>query len=313
MAFQLKYRPKTLKGIVGNEDVVEALEVMLAKKKSEIPHSILLQGPAGCGKTTIARILAKRLGIEVPSSNFIECNASDDRGINEMRDIIAKSHLKPIGQKYKMYLLDEAHMLTVPAQNALLKILEDTPRHTFFVIATTDPQKLNKAIKSRCTTFTVSELGSIELVKLLRRICKKEGKPEYDKKTLKLIAKKSMGSPREAVKLLDQVINIDDPEKAIKAIKNFSSDEADVPAFCKILMNPGDKWADLAPMVKAVDNSKAESTRIGILAYLTAVLLNSKGGRADFLVRIMECFEDNYYNTGKAGLAISCYEASLVQ
>ncbi len=165
-----KYRPKTLAGVVGNETTVNLLRNML--EKGTIPHTILLQGASGCGKTTLARILQRSL--ECSEIDFIELNCSDFRGVDTIRDIAKQMHFSPTGGKCRIWLLDEVHQMTKDAQNAALKILEDTPSHVYFLLCTTDPQKLISTIRNRCCQLSVEHLSEASLRMLIDRVLKKE-------------------------------------------------------------------------------------------------------------------------------------------
>ena len=171
MSLYLKYRPKDLSQIKGNKSLVDSLNNMLSNKET-CPHTFLLHGPTGCGKTTIARIIANELGCH--ERDFIEINTADLRGIDTSREIINRSQFAPIQGSIMVWLIDECHKLTNDAQNALLKLLEDTPKHIYIILCTTDPQKLLSTIKGRCIQFQVSPLNDIEMFQLLRRIVRDE-------------------------------------------------------------------------------------------------------------------------------------------
>lgn len=210
-----KYRPQTWDEIRGNEETVEGLRSVFSKPPRKRPRVFLLIGPSGCGKTTIARIMKKELGCS--DFEYFEINAADTRGIDCIREIILDCEFLPLFGEFKLYVLDEVHQLTTEAQNALLKVLEDTPEHVYFILLTTDPEEIIEAIKTRCATYRVNPLPPSMIRDLLDWVCKEEKKKVRDE-LLEAISKVCNGSPRQAQVLLDQIINVDDPKKALKIV-----------------------------------------------------------------------------------------------
>ena len=155
-----KHRPKNLKRVFGQSVAIGTLKPLIEAK--QVPHSLLLTGPSGCGKTTLARILVKEL--KCAKADFMEVNCADFRGIDTVRDIRTRMMQAPIGGDCRVWLIDEAHMLTSAAQTAFLKMLEDTPDHIYFFLATTHPQKLLKTIKTRCTEIKLKEMTAKYLI-----------------------------------------------------------------------------------------------------------------------------------------------------
>ena len=202
MPLHLKYRPKNFSEFVGNPGTVEALETVLAKPKNEIPHAFLFCGPSGCGKTTLARIVKNELGCS--NEDFIEIDSGDFRGIDTIRDIRQNMVFRPLSGGIRVWLLDECHQLSKDAQNAFLKALEDTPEHVYFLLATTEPEKLLKTIRTRCARFDVHPLSERMMVRHLRKITEKEGK-KVPNEVLSQIASDSLGSVRQALVILDKI------------------------------------------------------------------------------------------------------------
>lgn len=214
----LKYRPQT----VAELDVVsvrESLGSILASGK--MPHAFLFAGPRGSGKTSSARILAKSVNCEGKQKpcnkcaacvsitrgtnvDVVEMDAASNRGIDDARALKENIRLAPIGAKYKVYIIDEAHMLTTEAANALLKTLEEPPEHAIFVLCTTEKHKLLDTVVSRCVQINFRQPTIAEAVESLKRVVKAEGL-EADKKTLEMVARAAEGGLRDGRKILEQI------------------------------------------------------------------------------------------------------------
>jgi len=228
IAFYLKYRPQTLGELVGQEAVKKTL--LLSFLNSKLSHAYLFVGPRGTGKTSTARILAKMINCEgkgasgkgeVPCNecstcvsitdgsnmDLIEIDAASNRGIEDIRSLRDKIKLAPSSCKKKVYIIDEVHMLTTEAFSALLKTLEEPPSHVLFILATTESSKIPQTILSRVQRLDFKLATSSELLEALERIVKKED-IDIDQEALKALVKKSDGSFRDGVKLLDQIASI---------------------------------------------------------------------------------------------------------
>lgn len=221
MTLYLKYRPQTFEEL--DSDSVRSKLTSLVLSDS-LPHAFLFAGPKGTGKTSAARILAKYLNCENPvsgepcnkcphclaitkgqSMDVIELDAASNRGIDDIRSLRDQVALAPASAKKKIYILDEAHMLTTEAANAFLKTLEEPPSHVVFILATTDPQKLPPTILSRLTTINFSKATLSEISRQLSRVAKGEGL-SLDKASVNSIATASDGSFRDAIKILEDLI-----------------------------------------------------------------------------------------------------------
>jgi DNA polymerase-3 subunit gamma/tau len=224
IALYRKYRPQVFEDVVEQGTVVKILQEALKQKK--IAHAYLFAGPKGTGKTSIARIFAKGLNCEngptpVPcmkceqcititngtNLDVIEIDAASNRGIDEIRDLKEKVQYAPVSARYKVYIIDEAHMLTMQAFNALLKTLEEPPENVVFILATTEPEKIPATIISRCERFYFKPISTKGLINKIKEIAQKENAKITDSAAL-LIARFATGSLRNALSLLDQAITM---------------------------------------------------------------------------------------------------------
>jgi DNA polymerase III subunit gamma/tau len=223
MSFYRTHRPQLLQEI-DNVAVREAVLRMLGKPVAELPHAFFFSGPKGTGKTTVARLIAKLYNCEnlSPKSgpcgvcgqcltiakgtnmDVLEIDAASNRGIDEIRGLRDRIGLMPSGAKHTIYIIDEVHMLTNEAFNALLKTLEEPPAHAVFVLATTDPQKVPATVKSRCLTLNFKKATKEEITGTLKRIVERE-KLQIEDSALEVLVASADGSFRDAVKLLEQV------------------------------------------------------------------------------------------------------------
>lgn len=196
-----KYRPTKFKEVVGQPEVVETL--LAAVTAGKPAHAYLLAGSRGTGKTSVARILAHELG--VTPNDLYEIDAASNRGIDEIRELREAVRTLPFESPYKIYIIDEVHMLTKEAFNALLKTLEEPPAHVIFILATTELHKLPETIISRCQTFRFRQPTLAELKQTLLKIAKAEA-CKLDGEAADLLALLSEGSFRDALGLLQKVI-----------------------------------------------------------------------------------------------------------
>ncbi|MEA3253543.1 MAG: DNA polymerase III subunit gamma/tau, partial [Chloroflexota bacterium] len=213
-----KWRPQALSEVVGQEPVTETLRH--AVESGKIGHAYLFCGPRGTGKTSTGRILAKAVNCpnqkegepcnncdmcrsitEGRALDVIEIDAASNRGIDEVRSLREKANYAPGPARYKVYIVDEVHMLTEAASNALLKTLEEPPGHVIFILATTEPHKVIATIVSRCQRFNFRRLSQTAVTGKLELICQKEG-VRIEAESLRLIARAATGSLRDAENIL---------------------------------------------------------------------------------------------------------------
>jgi DNA polymerase-3 subunit gamma/tau len=202
VALYRKYRPQTFKDVVGQEQAVELLTSAI--KQGKVSHAYLFCGGRGTGKTTVARIVAREIGCN--DEDIIEIDAASNRGIDEIRELREAVRTAPFSSPYKVYIVDEAHMLTKEAANALLKTLEEPPSHVIFILATTDPDKLPSTIVSRCQKVVFRSPDVETLAARLIYVADQEGGPKITKESARRIAAHGKGSYRDALGVLEQVL-----------------------------------------------------------------------------------------------------------
>lgn len=204
----LKYRPSTFEDVVGQQHVTRTL--INSIKENKIPSALLFCGPRGVGKTSSARIFAREINDyskeDELSFNIFELDAASNNKADDIRDLIEKVRIPPQKGKYKVYIIDEVHMLSKHAENAFLKTLEEPPPYVVFILATTEKNKILPTIISRCQIYDFNRIKELEIVEYLNQICKKEN-IDFELPALNLIAKKSDGSMRDSLTILDRVVN----------------------------------------------------------------------------------------------------------
>lgn len=202
IALYRKYRPQGFDEVVGQEHIVSVLQN--EAKTGKMAHAYLFSGSRGTGKTSIARIFAKAIGVN--PEDIYEIDAASNRGIDEVRAIRDSVHTFPYSSKYKVYIVDEVHMLTKEAWNAFLKTLEEPPEHCIFIMATTEQHKLPDTVVSRCETFSFKKPTHSALVGSVLKVAEAE-KYELEKKSASLIATLADGSFRDALSILQKAIH----------------------------------------------------------------------------------------------------------
>ena len=218
IALYRKYRPESFEEVIGQDHIVKAIGGAL--KAGKVAHAYLLCGPRGTGKTTIARIIAHELGSSV--NDIYEMDAASNRGIDDVRDIRENVRTLPFDSKYKIYILDEVHMFTKDAWNALLKTIEEPPEHVIFILATTELEKVPETIVSRCQSFIFKKPTDVILTQVVSNVSKKEGYV-IEEGGAELIALLADGAFRDALGTLQKVISFSKDKKiSLKEIEDIT-------------------------------------------------------------------------------------------
>ncbi|MDD8049141.1 MAG: DNA polymerase III subunit gamma/tau [Thomasclavelia sp.] len=235
LALYRAYRPQSFEDLAGQEHISTTLQNAI--KENKIAHAYLFAGPRGTGKTTVAKIFAKAINCTGDTNNppcnecdnckaitkgehpdVIEIDAASNNGVDEVRDLIEKVKYAPINGKYKVYIIDEVHMMSKGAFNALLKTLEEPPAHIVFILATTEPHKILPTIISRCQRFDFTRIEEKDIVKRMEYVLKEENK-NYEKEALSIIAKLADGGMRDALSILEQCLAYND-EVTVENVNN---------------------------------------------------------------------------------------------
>ncbi|MEQ1824411.1 MAG: DNA polymerase III subunit gamma/tau [Pirellula sp.] len=296
-----RYRPKTFSELVGQSTVAQAL--LSAIHSNRVGHAYLFTGARGVGKTSTARIFAKALNASAvangdfdPNSEIalaidagedmdvLEIDGASNRGIDEIRQLRANAAVRPSRARYKIYIIDEVHMLTTQAFNALLKTLEEPPGHVKFIFCTTDPEKIPITVLSRCQRFDFPPVHTEEIFERLKFICKNEG-TKADEAALRLLARRAAGSMRDSQSLLEQLLSFGGDTITVESVHAMlgTADETRLAAFAARLIE-----RDAAGALRELDSAASQGVDVGqlaeqLLGYLRDMMTVSVGGGADLV------------------------------
>lgn len=301
MGLYQKVRPKTFDDVLGQDHVVNPLRKMV--EADDLPSLILLGGPSGVGKTTIARII-RDLMVKKPEVNWIEVNAGTDGGIDKVRAIKDQMRSVPLGSKYKMWLIDEAHRVTEAAAQGFLVPTEDAPPHAKFIFSSSEPDKLPRALQTRASRFDLRPLADDDIMELLRTVSAVEG-VEISKEVMKEITANCEGSARQAVVMLEQAAAAKDDDEALEIVQRAGTSKESY-NLCKILLEG--TWEGALKALKASEKD-AESVRRGVLAYMSKGVVDGwlKGPRQKQALLAIKLFQFLFAN-GMSDLVLATWE-----
>ena len=302
-ALYRKYRPKNFNEMIGQDVIVKTLQNAISRNK--ISHAYLFTGPRGTGKTSTAKIFAKTINCEQPENgipcekcvcctqinnqqnvDIIEIDAASNNGVDEIRELKNKVNLVPSISKYKVYIIDEVHMLSTSAFNALLKTLEEPPSHVIFILATTDPHKVLPTILSRCQRYDFKKVSESKIYDRLKYVCEQE-KITIDDSALKEISRLANGGLRDALSILDQVAAYSNDTITEKNVHDVNGTITQNDLKIMILSLTNDDLLNIFNIIDDYDNSGKNFVKLieEIILFYKNVLLIKK---------IPNYFDNNY-------------------
>jgi DNA polymerase-3 subunit gamma/tau len=302
MPLQTINRPATFSQFLGNTEAIASLKSVLAREE-DVPHVFLITGPAGAGKTTLAYIIRNELKCNQVDTYLY--NAANARGIDTIREITENAQYSPLYSKTKFIIMDEVHQLTPQAQESLLLPLENPPKQTYFILCTTEPQKLKVSLKRRCHQIILKAVTEKAIKDFLVEVVKEEGIENGFAQAITHISQNCGGSYGMALSMLDSIIDIEDDVKAYKAVSAIVAEvDAEAIDICRAVTKRD--WREIQTLWKSYKGDP-ESTRISVLNYLAAVLLNSTGTQATAVAEQMSYFLEPVQYSKKAGLLLAIY------
>ncbi|KKN56721.1 hypothetical protein LCGC14_0569500 [marine sediment metagenome] len=311
MPLHIDYRPNDFDQVIGNTSTIKSMLTILERENKDFPHAIMLHGPRGTGKTTLAYIWAKHLGcppeIKKGETNidFREIDTAQQTGVDTARDIRGEIRYRPINSDVRVYLLDECHKMSPAFQNGMLKATEKPPSFVYFILCTTEPNKIIPTLTSRCMKFATEKASDIDLQNLALDIFESEGLINISSDILNALVKSADGAPRELLINMDKILDLD-PDEMMEAI--IQVDQQQVIDLCRALIKK-QPWSAIAQILQGIKDNP-EQVRLAVMGYMSTVLLNNDRLDSHALL-IMNCFKDPNFNNGKPGLVTACAEVYI--
>ncbi len=303
-------RPTRFEDVFGQPEAVAQLQEF--ERKNRFPHTMLFHGDSGCGKTTLIRIVKEKLGCS--GSDYVEINSASSRGIDTIRDLEQYMNLAPMAGKSRVFAFDECHRMTPESQDAALKLLEDVPRHVYFMLSTTRLEKVIATVKSRCTQIAIKAISPDVMKQLLISIGVKDPRAKVSVPVIEKIVEVANGSARVALVILNQVMGMPTEAAQLNAIQKLDVKE-DSFKIVKALLWGKTTWAEMAKILLAIED-EAEGIRRMVLATARTELLKANAN-AKRAFCIITSFESTYpWDAGKSGLASlarACYEVCMAR
>ena len=306
MELYRKYRPKSFSEVVGQPEVVGIMKGWV--RTNSVPHAIMLEGPSGCGKTTLARILANELGA-VGMLNYSEINVAEERGVGMVADLGEDVNHNITG-KNRVWVLDEVQGLLKPAQQSLLKKLEEAPEYAYFILCTTNTEKLLPTVLNRCSRLSLRLLDATAIKKMLSSVLDKENRNDVPDRVIEAIAVHCGGSGRQAMVKLEQCLTTSNPDNMMRAVSESAEGyEATIHDLCAILTNNKSEWKAIASILLNL-KEEPETIRRSLLNWFMSALLKgwARSVTNDALAQSIKILELATYDSGKAGLVREVYE-----
>ena len=302
MDLHIKYRPTTLDQVVGQGNAILVLKGYLAT--DSVPHVICFTGNAGVGKTTLARIMANELG--ATGMALTEKNLGVHNGIEDIRDLGHQASHRALGGNNSVFILDEFHSITKQASQGLLKLFEDCPKHAYFFCCTSQPEKIDKAIRTRMTVIELGTVKPSDLEELLLKVMQAEDK--VNEPVAKQLANAAGGSAREALVKLGQAIASGYAGSVIEELTTPDVEKSDRIWLAREMMNQEMPWTRVFGQLKDVTDDEVESLRWLLLRYAQSCL-GSGGTKADQAARVITAMKSPFFDAKKAGFLANCYLA----